>query len=441
MCGIIAIVRRRATRLAPSAEVIASALPEIDGALASDASALDALAGAYEHLNALLSGVPGVMALVHAPDTAALLTHRIDAAEAAVALLEDSLDQSVTSVELEATNAAVLRLKDAIWSVSRDRIRTARAVDDLCQGTITIGTVEAYLSVQEALSAIDRLEVRGRDSAGLHLLVSGHGFDFSDPAVTHEIDERAADPHFGSGSVRAADGQLSFVYKAAAEIGELGDNTAVLREAIKNDELLRRSLSNDAASVTVLGHTRWASVGIISEPNAHPLNSEQVSGEACPYVTAALNGDVDNFADLRVSESLDIAPAISTDAKVIPTLMGQAPRRCRRAVRGQWGRRVIPTHRRRPRRFGCHRDERSRYAQSAPSRASRQRPSPLRRSQLRTPTSWPASPMAWSRSPTATCAWMARRRVTREPHGESGPNRLARWIAGGRALRHPPGRL
>ena len=49
----------------------------------------------------------------------------------------------------------------------------------------------------------------------------------------------------------------------------------------------------------MLGHTRWASVGIISQPNAHPLNSEEVDVTGGPYVTAVLNGDVDNFADLK----------------------------------------------------------------------------------------------------------------------------------------------
>ena len=121
---------------------------------------------------------------------------------------------------------------------------------------------------------------------------------------------------------------LSFVYKEAAEIGELGDNTAALRRSLVDDALFRRAVSSPHARVSLLGHTRWASVGIISEPNTHPLNSsesersghEQQTGADAPYVVAALNGDVDNHGDLRVEHDLRIAHPITTDAKVIPTI-------------------------------------------------------------------------------------------------------------------------
>src|SRR5205814_2868764 len=163
-----------------------------------------------------------------------------------------------------------------------------------------------------------RLEVRGRDSAGLHILVEGHGLDVRSLAT----EERATDPLFTSMALRSPEGHLSFVYKAAAEIGELGDNTRSLRAAIAEDELLHAALASPSARVTVLGHTRWASVGIISEANAHPLNQEELSRDGA-YVTAVLNGDVDNFAELKERWRLAIPDPITTDAKVIPVLVSR----------------------------------------------------------------------------------------------------------------------
>ncbi|HEY2430878.1 MAG TPA: SIS domain-containing protein, partial [Acidimicrobiales bacterium] len=183
------------------------------------------------------------------------------------------------------------------------------------------GAIEAYLSIQVALSALDRLEVRGRDSAGIHVLVTGHGLDLDAPDLVAQMAPRLGDRLFTSGAVRAPGGALSFVYKAAAEIGELGDNGAALRAAIRGDGLLRRALSGESAEATVLGHTRWASVGIISQANAHPLNSEEATGPARPYVTAALNGDVDNYVALREEAGLAIPPEVTSDAKIIPALV------------------------------------------------------------------------------------------------------------------------
>ena len=42
-------------------------------------------------------------------------------------------------------------------------------------------------------------------------------------------------------------------------------------------------------------------------------------------MVAALNGDVDNHADLKVEHRLRIETPISTDAKVIPVLMARSP--------------------------------------------------------------------------------------------------------------------
>ena len=326
MCGIIGVVSRPPTRPTPTKAAI------VDGLDAAFDTCTDlvACAGEVSAVDALLRGLPGVLALASQVDTVASITSRLDQLDAVAADVEHRLDRNdptaggLGPVELEAANAELIALKDALWAIRHDRLRTARLVAGLAGRDAEPHTLGGYLPIQQALSAIDRLEVRGRDSAGLHVFVWGHDIDAT--AMAKLLADRGADPLFQSNAVIDSEGVLSFVYKAAAEIGELGDNTAALRAALASDSLLRRAIESPSSRVSVLGHTRWASVGIISEPNTHPLNSiemEQPAGTKPPYVVAALNGDVDNHADLRAAHGLRIAAPITTDAKVIPTLVSR----------------------------------------------------------------------------------------------------------------------
>jgi glutamine---fructose-6-phosphate transaminase (isomerizing) len=330
MCGIVAVLRRSSGRMPPDGTHLLGDLEHAVGALGGaeqgipGPDVLARVAAQVEAVDTLLKGPPGVQALLGDLALAAGVEHRVEQLQVASDRIEAALDENaadLSTVELEDVNAALVRLKDAIWAVGRDRLRTARAVADLCGTDPTHAAIETFTSVQVALSALDRLEVRGRDSAGLHVLVHHHALDLDDPAIARLFDVRR-DPLFGTRAVRRAGDALSFVYKAAAEIGELGDNTAKLRDAIRADELLHLAVAGDHARAVVLAHTRWASVGIISEANAHPVNSEEV-GRDGPYVIGALNGDVDNFADLAAMEQLELPTEMTTDAKVIPALVSR----------------------------------------------------------------------------------------------------------------------
>ncbi|MCH1434794.1 MAG: glucosamine-6-phosphate synthase, partial [Acidimicrobiales bacterium] len=324
MCGIIAVVRRPSTRTTPASSEVLDLVSGLAASLinaADPTSAFDAAGTSLAAADALLRGVPGLRLMVAEPGLSTALIHHCDEILAAVEAEERRLEQDggLSTRELEARNEALIAVRDGAWAITRDRLRAATVVDQLSGGATSTGALEAFLSIHQALSAIDRLEVRGRDSAGLHLLIHDHALDLDDPVVAAELERRTGDANFGTGSVRLVDGVLSIVHKVAAEIGELGDNTAALRAAFANDTLLHAALANERARTLVVGHTRWASIGIISEPNAHPLNSELLDASG-PYVIGALNGDVDNFADLIAEEGVTIAPSITTDAKVIPSL-------------------------------------------------------------------------------------------------------------------------
>src|SRR5690606_37038062 len=91
-----------------------------------------------------------------------------------------------------------------------------------------------------------------------------------------------------------------FTYKRAAEIGELGDNVAHLRDDIRADKILFETIeTNEQCHEMVLAHTRWASMGVISENNTHPLDSSEHNIVSKSFAIGALNGDIDNHGLLR----------------------------------------------------------------------------------------------------------------------------------------------
>lgn len=315
------------------AQVLAAATSDFDftGQLEALRAASEALSG----LDASLRGVPGLSCLLGAPEAVQALESGAARIEARVTGFEAALDTGRVELEtaqLEDLNAALVAFHDSTWALSHDRLDAVRSVSALAEslglsaggalpGPAALGVLWA---AHVAFRSLDRLEVRGRDSAGLHLMLAGHGLDLSSPEVQGLVGERTDDPLFKSMAVRFVDGCISIVYKAAAEIGELGDNVAALRHALGTDPLLAKALASPDVRATLVAHTRWASVGLISEANAHPLNSEELGAAgSCPYVIGALNGDVDNYPELLVSEDVAVPDEVTTDAKLVPTLVAR----------------------------------------------------------------------------------------------------------------------
>ncbi len=324
MCGIICVLSRPTRRATPTSNEI---LDLLDRAIvAGSKNKIDELSKLVTRADALLRGDAGQFCLADNHQLIAAMTSRLDQLDAVIVGYEDTIEHSAevqTSLS-ELALQEIISAKDALWELRNDRIRTARLVDALAGQGASNTARSGYFSIQQAFSGLDRLEVRGRDSAGVHVLVWGHGLKAADKNVKTLLANRSEDSLFMSGAVRITDNAWSFVYKAAAEIGELGDNTRVMRNAVLADDLLRLCISQPNSQVAVLAHTRWASVGIISEPNAHPVNSEELERKHTDaYLVAALNGDVDNHADLRAQNNLRVAGPITTDAKVIPALISR----------------------------------------------------------------------------------------------------------------------
>ena len=323
-----------------------------------------------------------------------------------------------------------------MWAVRRDRLRTARAVADLAGPDAGRPALEAFTvgpagavrprpprGPRPRLGRPPRAGPRPRPRPGVAR--GGRAARPSGPTTPVRRRWRCATP----------EGHLSFVYKAAAEIGELGDNTAALRDA----DPRRRPAAPGPGRARRRG--RWCSAtpaGPASassrQPNAHPLNSEELGPHRRARTSpACLNGDVDNFADLKATDGLHIAAEITTDAKVIPTLCRAGGLRRRRPDRSSCE--AFRAHGRRL-------DGSVAIAASAVARSdgscwpcgAAARPSTS--AWPRTPSSWPASPTGVVEE-TATLPPPGRRdaRRPRQPRRQPGPGRRARR----RRRRHPRG--
>ena len=81
---------------------------------------LNRAAAPLEQLDALLRGVPGVRALIGDPSLVVYLDEHLTALEGMVDELEQGLDTLTSGLpaELEAINAALVRVRDATWAVA-----------------------------------------------------------------------------------------------------------------------------------------------------------------------------------------------------------------------------------------------------------------------------------------------------------------------------------
>jgi glucosamine--fructose-6-phosphate aminotransferase (isomerizing) len=246
----------------------------------------------------------------------------------------DEVSGQLSAGDAELMAERIETLSDIAWTLRAELLGNAAKVRRLLPGPADAGALGLMRHVNAVLNSIDRMEVRGRDSAGISLLFTLPADDYARFAeglagrgLADEFERRCRREPLLNGSITAGrrDGRaaLAFTYKVAAEIGSLGDNIRFIRAQIENDRILHLVAALPTAACTVNAHTRWASVGAITEANCHPVDNKSPAAPApeTGIIHASLNGDIDNFLELR--ESFEgaggrIHPEVTTDTKIIP---------------------------------------------------------------------------------------------------------------------------
>jgi glutamine---fructose-6-phosphate transaminase (isomerizing) len=243
---------------------------------------------------------------------------------------------------LEAADADVMtlridRLRDIAWCLRAEILSNIDKVRDLMvgvEGPPAVESVMVFRNLNAVLNSIDRMEVRGRDSAGISLLfvLAAASYERFTAALAQaglrgEWERRCErQPLLNQGiSVHRRDAAVAvaFTYKVAVEIGSLGDNIRSLRRHIAADAVLRAIVRFPLQFHTVNAHTRWASVGAITEANCHPVDNKMIDGATgeSGIIHTCLNGDIDNFQELKEvieRNGRQIHAEVTTDTKIIP---------------------------------------------------------------------------------------------------------------------------
>ncbi len=227
-------------------------------------------------------------------------------------------------------------VKDIVWTILYEisaNIKKTKYLLSSFDKEQNHNLLRKYKEINIVLNSIGYLEVRGRDSAGISIFYHLNKKDYKEFKKT--ISEKNLDEEFTSRTNKNIlknssisvncnndDTGICFTYKIASVVGKLGDNTDSLRNKIKNDPLLYEISLYLEASFTVTAHTRWASVGAITESNCHPVdNTISSKVKRAEVIHVSLNGDIDNYVELRAEFEKKygaVSEEINCDTKIIP---------------------------------------------------------------------------------------------------------------------------
>ena len=259
---------------------------------------------------------------------------------------ENEYHQRLNILSFEENEIIIKRinlLKDICWSLKEEILQNIEKIEELstfANKDLPFLAFTQLKSINTLFNNLDRLEVRGRDSAGVSIIAILKKKDYLEfekglikKSLLDDLSTRQKERILLNRGITVnrsgSNITVIFTYKIAAQIGHLGDNVKFLRKQIQDDSIFQLFITLPIRYQTIVAHTRWASVGEISEPNCHPVdnitirnNKTNESSDSTGIIHACLNGDIDNYFILKEEyekkTKRSIPDDITTDTKIIP---------------------------------------------------------------------------------------------------------------------------
>tara|TARA_Y100000739_G_scaffold229854_1_gene246724 strand:- start:7030 stop:10965 length:3936 start_codon:yes stop_codon:yes gene_type:complete len=219
------------------------------------------------------------------------------------------------------------QIMDTHWFLSEEIYRWVSTIEEISNSKIESlddSTIVFYKDVCKVIHAIDnRLELRGRDSLGLSILVNS--YDFQQNIKDFPLDDLTKETYYLYNNSKYQ--THTFTFKTCNSIGALGDNAKEIKNLLNKNKFFNKLIQHgDIKSATIMAHTRWASVGSVKIQNAHPTSLINNSSDNRNQTLALLNGDIYNYKEIindakKDNEKLISESQCTNDSLAIPAYL------------------------------------------------------------------------------------------------------------------------
>jgi len=190
------------------------------------------------------------------------------------------------------------KILDIIWFLDDELTFRCNFVKSFLQGDkklpVPRHSLQFFKTLNSIINSINLLEMRGRDSLGLCfqfvLKLNEANLEWYEKT---EIDQQFLSAIVGNKIV------IHAIYRTFSRIGVLGENSEIVLNQLREDNTIMGLIKSGIYdSISIVGHTRWASVGLVNQQNIHPLINLVKTTDQIPTILSFVNGDIYNYKEI-----------------------------------------------------------------------------------------------------------------------------------------------